>query len=138
MWRDRNQWSFPIKKSPNQPKKHIASYQTIEEVIVHASQSDDFVKREDWQGAKQKVTMFYFESMIDMQKLPSHVLHPMGKLSHYTFEQLKERLYTTEMKLCHTALEADEGLLKGSILLLVEESRKKELSVSGFVLSRRS
>ncbi|MED4128324.1 spore germination protein [Shouchella miscanthi] len=116
---------FSNKKSPNQPKKHIASYQTIEEVIVHASQSDDFIKREDWQGAKQKVTMFYFESMIDMQKLPSHVLHPMGKLSHYTFEQLKERLYTTEMKLCHTALEADEGLLKGSILLLVEESRKK-------------
>ncbi|UTR06241.1 spore germination protein [Alkalihalobacillus sp. LMS6] len=117
---------FFNKEKSNNAKKQVASYRSIEEVLKHASQSSDYVKREETSLAHEQLTIHFFESMIDMQKLPSHVLHPLTGIRTYTFEILKEKLYTTEMKECNTALEADEGLLRGSLLVQFYENGQKK------------
>ncbi|MBM7839542.1 hypothetical protein JOC54_002822 [Alkalihalobacillus xiaoxiensis] len=97
---------------------------TIAEVLQHAQQSADFVTHQEENKSGQLMTVCYFQSMVDMQKIPLSVLEPVRKLEEFTLEQLLLHVRSSEIKRCDDAIAIDQALLRGNVLLHFKERNK--------------
>lgn len=97
---------------------------TISETLEHAKQSADFVEHHEKNQAGQMVSVCYFQSMVDMQKIPASILKPIRQMDECTLEQLLLHLNSSEIKRCYDAIEVDQALIKGNVLLVFKEKKE--------------
>ncbi|WP_054705493.1 hypothetical protein [Bacillus sp. JCM 19041] len=81
--------------------------ETLNEVLKNARESGDFVEETEQSKSGQTMQIYYFQSMVDMQKIGPSVLRPIKQLELFTYEHVKNALYTANIKDCRNAEHAD-------------------------------
>ncbi|WP_078393000.1 spore germination protein [Shouchella patagoniensis] len=91
--------------------------ETLEEVLKKARKSGDFIEETERSKSGQVMQIYYFQSMVDMQKIGPRVFWAIKQLEVFTYDLVKNALYTANIQHCRDAEHADLELLRGSLLL---------------------
>nr|WP_285838552.1 spore germination protein [Shouchella clausii] len=110
---------FFLHKKKKQPTFPVLT--TLAEVLQAAKQSSDFVKQVEASKDGEPIHVYYYQSLIDMERIAPNVLHPLKQVDGISNKALQEALYSAEVEQLEDVVEIEKRLLKGSVLISFKE-----------------